>query len=119
MTCPETYLPVTFDMFPAITSGDMYPTGLELREDGEDQTLASVSLVFKRDPSQTTPDLTLSSSNGGITIDSSVANNWIYTIPAFVVSLSAADYFFQLRTTDGMGAIRTAIIGTLTVNPAL
>lgn len=119
MTCPETYLPITLNVFPAITSGDMYPTGLEFREDAEDADLASVTCIFYADPAQTSPSLTLSSALGTITIDSATAGDWIFTIPAFVMSLAAGNYFYHVRTIDVEGAKRTILNGILTVAPAL
>lgn len=117
--CQESYLPVNFDVFLPIVTGDTYPEGIRFTEDGIDQVLTAVEIEFKSNPAMQIGEFTLSTGNGGITMDSTAANNWDVSVPAFLVSLSAGDYFYQIKFTYGTGKVITLVSGTLTVEPSI
>jgi hypothetical protein len=98
MSCAkETFAPISYDLFSSIKSGDRYPQSHAVTDDDVDQVLNRVVVEFRADAESASPDLLLDSEDDGITITSSAASAWAYTINDFTVSLSAGYYSFVIR----------------------
>jgi len=116
--CDGDYLPAVSDVFPPIVTGDTLPEALAFTISDQGSTLDIVTIDFKLDPAASTPDLTLSSEDSEITI-TSTSGTWAFTVPAFVVSLAAGDYFYHLSTFDDGGAKRTWITGVWQIGKSI
>ena len=102
--------PLVWD-WEGITAGDTYPA-CNITETEADTTLARVRVKIKLDG---TLKLTLDSDSTGVTLNSTGAGGWDFTIDAIpaatTATLAAGYYDYDLETTDTNGTVRTEFSG--------
>lgn len=102
--------PLRWDWSPVV-SGDTYPAAT-ITASAETETLERVRISIFASGS-TTPALQLDSDTSGITITTSAAPAWSYTIDTIEeVPLTGGEYSYQLETTTTAGTRRTRFAGT-------
>jgi hypothetical protein len=75
--------------------------------------LTSVTMVF-HEPDSTVSILTLTSTNGGITITD--GPSWQFTInPITPFPLTVGTKYWNIETTDSGGSIKTYLVGTIQI----
>lgn len=117
--CSDGYLPIWFEIFPKIVTGQPLPEIQRLTIDGQETILTRVFINFKSDPSSLYPNFTLDSDNGDITITESEPETWGFTINSFTVDLPADSYFYQLWTEDSTSAKRCWITEEWTISTSI
>ena len=112
--------PLTWHWEP-VPKGDTYPAA-NITESSSDAALVRVKVEIKAN-GNTTSSLVLDSSDTGITLNSTGAGSWDFTIDA--ISAATTDlldeqyYAYQLKTTDANGVVRTEFQGTWEVTPQI
>lgn len=109
--------PMEWDWRP-FTQGDTYPA-TRITEDEEEEDLARVRIKVKDKDGNLLLDL--DSDATGITIASSVAGAWDFTIdelsPVATAALPVGIHFYDLETTTASGRVFTDFAGKITVLP--
>ena len=94
-----------------VASGDTYPAA-RITETLSTEDLDRVTITIRASGSTSTAML-LDSNASGITIATSTAGGWDFTIDAIPTSgLAAGVYSYQLETTTTLGTVRTEFSGT-------
>jgi hypothetical protein len=76
-------------------------------------TADAAIFAIKKTPADIQPVKQLSSDDGQILITDNT--NWIFSIPAQELDLTAGDYVWQFRITDSNGGIQTYLQGSFAV----
>ena len=102
-----------------ITAGDTYPAS-NITETEADTTLARVRVKIKL---AGVVALTLDSNASGITLNSTSAGGWDFTIDAIsaatTAGLAAGYYDYDLETTGSNGVVRTEFTGNWEIFPQI
>ena len=103
MSC-EQRLPIAFDIFQSVVSGDDTQESVRIVIDDTETDLVSVTIHAKLDIGSSAVDFSKSSTNNEIVINGASAGNWDFTIPNMTVPLAAGAYQVHLSTLDSLGA---------------
>jgi hypothetical protein len=102
--------PLRWDWSPVV-SGDSYPAAT-ITCTGQTENLARVRITV-RAAGSTSDALVLDSATSGITLTTTTAASWAFTIDAITnVALAAGEYSYQLETTTTGSTRRTSFAGT-------
>lgn len=111
--------PLRYD-WPSIQRGDTMPAQV-FSDSSADTDLSRVRV--KICDSDGTTQVSLDSSASGITINTSTAGSWNFTIDAISAAttdaLVAGLYAYDLETTDSAGSVRTEFEGTWEIRPQI
>lgn len=107
--------PVHIELSPVVVN-DTWPglSECKFQSDGDafSLNLSSIRMHFRDSDNVVVRQLT--STNGGITIES--AANWQFTVnPITTLTFNADTYYWSIETTDANGTIKTYVTGTLEV----
>lgn len=108
--------PLQWNWDPVVT-GDTYPAA-QITETSSETALSAVRLKIRASGSST-PVLSLSGGSG-ITITTTTAGAWDFTIDAIDTStLDAGIYAYDIETTDSEGTVRTELQGIWQIIPEI
>lgn len=99
--------------FPAIKKGETFLARNFTIEESAGTTLASAELSFRLAGVSTTA--LEKTTADGLEIVTATAGGWVIRIEAFVVTLAAGTYVYELWTTDADGVVQNYLSGTMQV----
>jgi len=94
-----------------------YTLTWRINEQAKDLTNYSARMMIRTTYSQETPEVSLSTSEGGITLGGTSGTIYLVIDAATTAELVAGQYIYDLELISGAGAVTRLVEGTIIVDP--